>query len=64
MKTMFIFALLLCAVCRAEVALEPTTSELRKQYLRSAQVWKATDVAKMNILEGPQNEVSAPFDAV
>jgi hypothetical protein len=63
-KKMFIFALLLCAVGRAEVALEPTTSELRKEYLRRAQVWKATDVAKMNILEGPQNEVSASLDAV
>src|SRR6185436_6184127 len=61
---MFIFALLLCAVCRADVTLEPTTSDVRKEYLRRAQVWQATDVAKMNILEGPQNEISAPFDTV
>ena len=64
MKKMFISALLLCSFYRVDAALQPTTSELRKDYLRRAQVWRPVEVAKMNILEGPQNEVSAPFDSV
>lgn len=36
------------------------TSEVRKSYIQQAQVWKPTDVSKVDIVAGPQNEISVP----
>lgn len=63
MRRMFVLTLLVCAIYDAGAMLELIPSESRKKLLRRAHVWKPTEVARMNILQGAENEVSVPFDA-
>ncbi len=62
MKYLFIVAFLVCAALEAEIKLE-INKDFREEALRRGQVWKAVDVAKMDILAGPQNEVSVPLNS-
>jgi hypothetical protein len=61
MKYLFIFAfaLLFCVAVEAKPKLEMD----RDAALEHGQVWRSVDVAKMKILAGPRNEVSAPLNS-
>ncbi|HEY4492773.1 MAG TPA: hypothetical protein VI958_12290, partial [Acidobacteriota bacterium] len=48
------------ATGRAEVKFEKVTSEVREKYLKNAEVWHATKISEMNVLAGPQSEISVP----
>jgi hypothetical protein len=62
MKRMFVLAMLLCVLCEAEAKLGPVSSDSRKEALRRAQVWKPTEIARMDILRGPENDLITAFD--
>ena len=63
MKYAFLWALLFCTIVHAaEIKIEPTKEE-REGYIHRAQVWAPTDIPSMNILAGPQNDVSVPLDS-
>ncbi len=59
-KAFLLFSLLCNLTVFAEVKMDPVTDEVRDNYLKRAQVWKPTDISKMDIAAGPQNEVSVP----
>ncbi len=63
MKYPLILLLFFCTTAyAADVKIESKGGD-REKYMERAQVWKPTEVAKMNTLAGPQNEVSAPLNA-
>ena len=59
MKYLFIFALLFSVALEAKPKLELD----RDDALERGQVWTSVDIAKMKILTGPRNEVSAPLNS-
>ncbi|HJZ12278.1 MAG TPA: hypothetical protein VJ521_09015 [Acidobacteriota bacterium] len=59
MHTKILAILLLCAVdVSAEPKLEPIDAEVRQSYIKRAQVWRPTEVSKMDVWLGPQNEIA------
>jgi hypothetical protein len=62
MKYLLVLALLFCSsMVVAEAKIELKSGD-REGYIRRSQIWKPTVVAKMNILAGPQNEISVPLN--
>ena len=65
MKYLIFIGLFLCAQLAAAADLKvELKGDDRENYIRRAQVWQPTEVARKNILIGPENEVSAPLDSV
>jgi hypothetical protein len=63
MRYLLILTLLFCSLAgAADVKIDLKSGE-RDQYISRAQIWKPTEISKMNILAGPQNEVSVPLNA-
>ena len=60
MKPLFVAFLLIGAWLFAEESPDKISEKNRDQNLRRAQVWKPVDVSKMDVLAGPQNEISVP----
>jgi hypothetical protein len=44
----------------ADVELKEVTDGFRESCIKRAQVWRPTEVSKMDIMAGPQNEISVP----
>ncbi|MCI0412146.1 hypothetical protein L0222_05000 [bacterium] len=62
MKYLIVFLFFICASLEAEMKLE-ISKDLREDGLRQGQVWRPVDVSKMDILAGPQTEVSARLNS-
>ena len=39
------------------------SSDIRKEYIHRAQIWRPVDISKMDMIAGPQSEFSVPFDS-
>jgi hypothetical protein len=62
MKYVWILIFVFCTTLTAEEKID-MTGEKRDSALKRARVWKSVDIPKMNILAGPQNDVSVPFES-
>jgi hypothetical protein len=64
MRSLLLGFLLLALVPSSLIQSEKITSEVRKEYLQKSQIWHQTDIPHMDIMAGPQNEISIPPDTV
>lgn len=58
MRKMFVILIALSVLNACKLWQTPNWT--RKEYLRKGKVWHKNDIPKMNILAGPQNEISVP----
>ena len=58
-----ILTVLFCSLADADDVKIELKGGDREKYINRAQIWKPTEVTKMNILAGPQNEVSMPLNS-